>query len=89
MCWVEGTQVWLFVKKSQGRYSMIVVDLVVMLSGEFVTCHFCLPSDSREDQVCFSSISTLALPLTKDHKKRRSSESRGYRECLDIEMDFS
>lgn len=77
MCWVEGTQVWLFVKKSQGMDSMIVVDHVIMLSGEFVTRHFCLPFDSREDQVCFSSIFTLTLPLTMDHERRRSSESRG------------
>lgn len=47
MCWVEWTQVWLFVKKSQGRDSVIVVDHVIMLSGEFVTCHFCIPSDSK------------------------------------------
>lgn len=77
MCWVEGTQVWLFVKKSQGRDSTIIVDHVVIPSGEFVTCHFCLPSDSRGDQVCFSSISTPTLPLAKDHERRRSSENRG------------
>lgn len=40
MCWVEGTQSWLFVRKVQSRDSIVIAaDPVVKLSGEFLTCH--------------------------------------------------